>query len=383
MKVLSIGTDRKLFEEGSSVLSRNKDYVAVEKMEELHIIVFSLASIGLKEKTIGNLHLYPTNSLNRLMYVIDAVRIGRRLIKNYGMSRNNSVISCQDPFETGLVGYFLRRKFKLPLQLQIHTDFLSPYFRNTFLNRVRALIAKYTIPKADSLRVVSTVIADSVSNKFKDLKAKISILPIYVDVEKIINTGAVFANWSETAFEFTVLMVSRFTLEKQINVAIEAFKKVIDTKKNKNIGLYIIGDGPEEENLRNQINKLDLETHVKIRGWETQDLILSFYKNSDIFLLTSEYEGYGMTLIEAGAAGCPIVTTEVGIAKTDLFKNGENSFVCPVGDVDCLARGIIELEVNDEKRELFKDRMQDSIKKTAITREEYVKKYVDLLENLI
>jgi glycosyltransferase involved in cell wall biosynthesis len=57
--------------------------------------------------------------------------------------------------------------------------------------------------------------------------------------------------------------------------------------------------------------------------------------------LTSEYEGYGMTLIEALAASCPIVTTKVGIAKTDLFKDGVNSFVCPVGDVDCLSKKII------------------------------------------
>ena len=90
-----------------------------------------------------------------------------------------------------------------------------------------------------------------------------------------------------------------------------------------------------------------------------------------------------MTLIETGTAGCPIVTTNVGIAKTDLFKNGENAFVCPVGDVDCLSKSIIDLIKDGQKRKLFGERMQDSIRSTAISKEQYVSKYVSLLENLL
>ena len=61
MKVLSIGTDRKLFEKESAVLERSMDYTS--KLEEFHIIVFSLKKHNLSQKDEGNLHIYPTNSL--------------------------------------------------------------------------------------------------------------------------------------------------------------------------------------------------------------------------------------------------------------------------------------------------------------------------------
>ena len=149
------------------------------------------------------------------------------------------------------------------------------------------------------------------------------------------------------------------------------------------MGLTISGQGPEQSNINDLAEELSIASNLKIRGWQDPDILIDHYKLSDVFLLTSEYEGYGMTLIEAAAAGCPIVTTEVGIAKTNLFKNGENSFVCPVGDVDCLADSVIELLSHPEKRELFKRQMQASIKAMSISREQYVAQYIGLLESLL
>ena len=122
--------------------------------------------------------------------------------------------------------------------------------------------------------------------------------------------------------------------------------------------------------------------NVDFQKWSGNP-ILQFYKGADVFLLTSEFEGYGMTLIEAAAAGCPVVTTKVGIAKTDLFKNGINSYVCPVGDVDCLAESVVGLIKNPERLESFRNKMREDIKTQIISKEEYQEKYVSLLESLI
>src|SRR4051812_23232359 len=114
MKVLSIGMDKKLFVDGSDVLSRSIGYA--EKMEELHIVVFALEKAGYVEKKIGNLFIYPTNSKSRFKYISDAKKIGQKIIqKNSG----DWIITTQDPFETGLVGYKLKKKLNLPLQIQI------------------------------------------------------------------------------------------------------------------------------------------------------------------------------------------------------------------------------------------------------------------------
>lgn len=374
MKVISIGTDRKFFEDGSAVFARNFDYAS--KMEELHVIVFSLKKLGLKPKNVGNLYLYPTNSKTRLHYICDTLRIGKEIIGHL----NNVVITSQDPFETGLVGYFLRRKNNFPLQIQIHTDFLSSYFKSSFLNRIRVRIAKFTISRAQGLRVVSKVIETSIKKQFSNLKIIPEVLPVFVDIEKIINTKpTIDIKEKFSQFKFIILMASRLTKEKRINVALGAFQKVISQFPY--AGLVIAGDGGERANLENLTRKLGLEKNVVFVGW--QDDLVSYYKTANLFLLTSEYEGYGMSLIEAGACGCPIVTTRVGIANTDLFVNNKNALVCEVDDVECIFRSIMDLIMNNVKRELFKREMQDSIKSITIAKEEYTARYVGLLEKLV
>lgn len=403
MRVLSIGTDRRLFEGSSAVLARNIEYAS--KMDELHIIVFSLKKLGLEPFSVDNLHIYPTNSSSRLFYIFDAIRVGKRIVENCDQIFNdgkeykngstpvvklkiensrNVVISCQDPFETGLAGYFLRRKFGFPLQFQVHTDFLSSYFKNSFLNIIRVRIAKFLIPRAQGLRVVSSVIETSITKHFPGLKIVPKVLPIFVDVDKILTasnllTLSVSKLEVFSRFKFSILMASRLTKEKRIDVALYALKKIIGEFPQ--TGLIIAGDGNQRKKLENLTKKLGINNNVVFAGWQ-KDLI-SYYKTADLFLLTSEFEGYGMTLIEAGASGCPIVTTRVGIANTNLFVNGKNSFVCPVGDVACLSESILELIMSNEKRELFKREMQDSIKTMAITKEDYTAKYVALLESLI
>jgi glycosyltransferase involved in cell wall biosynthesis len=378
MQVLSIGTDRKLFEDGSSVLLRNIEYAS--KTDRFYIIVFSLKKLGLEPKFVGNLYIYPTNSVTRMYYIFDAIRLGKKLIKENKLIIGNAVISTQDPFETGLVGYFLKRRFNLPLQLQVHTDFLSSHFANTFLNKIRIRLAKFLIPRAQGLRVVSKVIEKSIQKNFSKLNVSPQVLPVFVDVENIINTEPVRdINKDFPQFKFIIFMASRLTQEKRIDIALQAFKKVVNQFPY--VGLIIAGDGGDRIYLENLTKKLELSDKVVFVGWQ-KDLI-SYYKTTNIFLLSSEYEGYGMTLIEAGASGCPIITTKVGIADTSLFVDGYNSSVCPINDVDCIFKAILELIMDNTKKDLFKQRMRDSIKSSFIVKEEYTKKYVDLLENLI
>lgn len=376
MKVLSIGTDRKLFTEDSSVLERSKSYAS--KTEEYHVIVFTLKSEEHKFLKIGNLYIHPTNSLSQWFYVLDGYRLSKKIFKDFSFKRENAVVSTQDPFQTGFVGMCISERYKIPLQVQIHTDYLSPYFSESFFNIIRGFIASIVIPNADGIRVVSSIIADSLKTRFKRLKARVDILPVFVEIENFMNANSVDGEKADL-FDFTVLMASRLTEEKRIDVALDAFTKVVE--KFPKTGLLICGDGPEKEKLENLAKDHRLINNVVFMGWRND--LVSLYKTSDLFLLSSEYEGYGMTLIEAGASGCPIVTTNVGVAKTDLFKSGINSYICNVGDVEAISKDIIDLITNQEKRKLFKDKMQDSIRSIMLSKQDYVNKYITLLEGLI
>ncbi len=62
-------------------------------------------------------------------------------------------------------------------------------------------------------------------------------------------------------------------------------------------------------------NKLKLDDNVVLDGWQNKETIYSYYKTADLLLVTSDYEGYGMTIIEALASGLPVLSTDVGIAR--------------------------------------------------------------------
>jgi len=306
MNVLMISTDRKIFEDGSMVRSRMLEYGKL--FDELHIIVFSKERN--KTKISDNIFIYSTNSMSKFFYIINAVKIGKKIVKT---SPNNFIITTQDPFETGISGWLIAKKFKIKLQLQIHTDFLSRYFvQKSLLNRLRVVVAKFLLPKTNCIRVVSKRIADTLKTIVDD--SKIQILPIFIDIEKIKNVSIkVDLRKKYPQFDFIILMSSRLEKEKNISLAIFIMKEII--KEYPKTGLIIVGEGRERKSLKSQISSLKLDGNVIFDGWQNKDVLFSYYKTADLFLLTSDYEGYGMTIIEALAAGLPVISTDVGVAR--------------------------------------------------------------------
>ena len=304
MKLLMISTDRKIFDKNSAVAQRQIEYA--KKYEEVHIIIF--ANKTYSETILGtNVYVYPTRSSSRWTYVFDALKLGRFIVEKRGIVE----VTCQDPFETGLVGTLIKKRQPVSLELQVHTDIGSPAFQNfNILNKVRTRISKYTLTHADHIRVVSSRIQEYVGTLVEP--SRIEVRPIQIDTEKIKNTPVTIdLHVRFPQFSHIVLIASRLEKEKNISLALEAWKAVIE--KRPKAGLIIVGSGSEEGSLKELVNKLNLGNFVIFEGW--QNNLVSYYKTCDVFLLTSLYEGYGMTLVEAQAAGAKIVSTDVGIAK--------------------------------------------------------------------
>ena len=201
--------------------------------------------------------------------------------------------------------------------MQIHTEVFSPFFYSeNLVNKIRTSLAKFLLPRADGIRVVSERIKKSIEETFPDgsLSSRIMVLPILVDIEKIKNARVNTDLHLEKPGEFIILMASRITREKNIGLAIKAVKGL-------SVTLLIVGDGPE-------INNLKRMSYGNVSFAPFTDDLNSYYKTCDMFLLTSNYEGYGMTLIEAAAAGAKIISSDVGIASEilepeNIFKVGE------------------------------------------------------------
>ena len=102
MRVLMISTDAQIFNEGSAVRERMREYGNL--VDELHIIVFTLESQRAEKEQLGKVFLYPTNSFFKLKFISGAKKIGKRLLFQAQEKERLKkwIITVQDPFETAL-----------------------------------------------------------------------------------------------------------------------------------------------------------------------------------------------------------------------------------------------------------------------------------------
>ena len=338
MKVLMISGDPAVLDSNSAVGKRTEEYRQV--FGELDVLVCQ------------------NNILNFFAGFINGFQLLRK--------KKFDVITAQSP-EHWFFAWVYSKIFKIPWQMQIHTDILNKYFwRESLKNKIRAILAKFLILRASCIRVVSEKIKNSLTAYGLRPKA-VAVLPIFVDMEKIKNAQIKIDLHDKYGKDkFIILMASRLTREKNIGLAVEALSSLI--RANKRIQLIIVGNGPEEKKLKLRTMDYELWTNVAFEPWINN--LASYYKTCDLFLLTSNYEGYGMTLLEAAACGAKIVSSNVGIAPEIL--DPENIF--KVGDKNDL-KSKLKLAIERKIKPAKPLRVQ--------TKEDYLMLYKESLEQCL
>lgn len=325
-----ISTDRLIFDEKSAVRARQVEYA--KEWEEVHIVVFEKPTQDTRRIEIApNCWVYLTQSYSKFLYPWDAIRLGKKIIQERAITD----ITCQDASLTALAGVCLKKKFGIPLEIQIHEDLGSPYYAYNVTNKIRKMLANRYIPQAEKIRVVSERIkkyvemvcgnpqesSSATPSEERGTHPQIEVRPIAVDME-IIKAAPVLVDLHRKyrQFDKIVLMASRLEKEKNIELAIKAWPEVI--KNIPKAGLLIVGSGSQKSHLLALTSyllppssKLSLDHSIIFEDWVDRQTLISYYKTADLFLNTSLFEGYGMTLVEAQAAGCKIVSTDVGVAR--------------------------------------------------------------------
>lgn len=306
------------------------------------------------------------------------------------------VITAQSP-EHWLLAWIFSLIFRIPWQIQIHVDIFSPYFwRESLKNKLRVGLVKFLLPKADGIRVVSERIKQSLVSDIGCQVSRIVVLPVFVNAQKI-QSAKVKVNLRQkySNYDFIILMASRLTKEKNIGLAVGAMKELLQNADNRNQQsassaynqhhrhynplLLIVGEGPEQKNIQLLITDYQLQNNVIIEPW-SKDLV-SYYKTVDLFLLTSNYEGYGRTVVEAMAAGLSVIMTDVGLAG-ELLIDDLDGLVIPVGDTKALAENIKNLINNPGKKDAMIKESFELINSLS-SKEEYLRLYKEGLMSLV
>ncbi|MDR3570875.1 MAG: glycosyltransferase [Candidatus Pacebacteria bacterium] len=301
-RVLQIGADRSkrgILYPGSPAFERQQAYARA--FGKLDILGFSKISDGAKPYADTHLSITPTNSTSSLRYGYDALRIAKKMPRP-------SVVSAQDPFETGLVAWLIARRLRAPLHVQVHTDFLAPaYTQHSLVNRIRVHIAWFVLKRAKRIRVVSAGVKQVLSRALPN--TAVTVLPIFADLEKI--RAAKIAPELAARFEhfaYKLLVVARLEPEKNVELAIRAFA----ASAPKDTCLIVVGEGSERERLAQLSHQLGVAERVFFEGEKSS---VEYYPLADLVLVTSDYEGYGLVIVEALAAGKPVFSTDVGVAR--------------------------------------------------------------------
>ncbi len=324
MKVLSIGNDRSVLDTQSAVAKRLRIYgtqvarydvlVPAPKRESVPLSdrVTALGSGGLvKPLQLFNLHCLAKHRMRERVY---------------------DVVTVQDPYYLGFVGYMLARKFQIGLEVQVHGWEQYTGFRK--------ILAKFLLSRADAVRVVSKRLQQQLVESFGVQEERITVVPIYSEVR-----SREYEARKKESEKFVFLTVGRLVPIKNMSMQIEVFSDII--KKHPKTELWIVGEGEERKKLESEIKNQGLEKNIQLYGQKKN--LESFYKQADAFVLTSDYEGWGLVVIEAASYGLPIIMTDVGCAG-EVIKNEESGLVIPVDDTESLARAMLRIREDGNLR---------------------------------
>lgn len=139
----------------------------------------------------------------------------------------------------------------------------------------------------------------------------------------------------QAPFSHRIVSIGALKESKNFRLLLDAFSEVLQYI---DACLVILGHGPEYSNLQIRINELGLQKRVFLPGFDPDpDLWL---RNADLFVLSSDYEGFGNVVVEALAAGTPVVSTDCPHGPSEILDGGRYGLLVPVGDISALANAI-------------------------------------------
>jgi glycosyltransferase involved in cell wall biosynthesis len=165
-----------------------------------------------------------------------------------------------------------------------------------------------------------------------------------------------------------IITVGWFKAQKNHTMLIQAFARI---KRDPGARLMLLGDGPLRATLEGMVKGEGLSGQVLMPGYAEDPV--PYYKSADLFVLSSDYEGFANVIVEALACGLPVVSTDCQSGPAEILENGRWGRLVPVGDVNALAAAMEAALAADHDRAALKRRAADfSLAATA-------DKYLNLL----
>ncbi|MEN9389987.1 MAG: hypothetical protein RLZZ283_87 [Candidatus Parcubacteria bacterium] len=359
MRVLMLSTDSNMLDTSSRVYRRTRAYADLVES----IVVVLVGSGQAFDRTDGKVRVIRFAASNKIV----ALFALWFQLPAFAWSEKIDIVTTQDPLWCGLLGVRVKQKNRIPLQVQIHTDFRNPqYMHESLMRRIESVLPPYVLRRASSVRIVSERMR---ADAERLSRAPVRTLPVMIDVD----SDGVTARPSEYGAYPIALMVCRLVREKNVAVAIEALSTLSD------MHLYIVGDGPLRATLEEKARVSGVAHRVHFLGWK--QTVRPYFEHASCFLSLSAYEGYGLSLAEAALFGCPIIATDAGLAGAELRDQEHVTLVnAHKYDVRMALKSVVE---NAEAASVRARAARAAIESVRLPPAVYAERYVGLLSECL
>jgi N-acetyl-alpha-D-glucosaminyl L-malate synthase BshA len=204
-------------------------------------------------------------------------------------------------------------------------------------------ITKFSIERSDAVTAVSSYLRDETYRAFGCVSCDLKVIPNFVNLNEYQPGEPTGRRGLAPDGHQLITHVSNFREVKRVKDVVRVFARI---HRAMPATLVMIGDGPERVDAENEARELSVSQDVKFLG--RLDSVASLLQASDLFLLPSQTESFGLAALEAMACGSPVVATRAG-GLPEVVDDEVNGILEPVGSVEAMGRRAVELLRSPER----------------------------------
>ena len=253
--------------------------------------------------------------------------------------RPDVVISALTPVNVVALVSKLIFRSAVPVIIRQDNTFTEEVDIGTVKERVVLRVLKWLLPAADCIVTVSQGVAADLRNVAPTASNKVITIynPVVWPDHQEKTASSIDHPWFQDESVPVILSVGRLVPVKDHANLLRAFSQVVESRPAR---LVILGEGPERRNLTDLTEQLGMSRYVDMPGFLGNPF--AYMSKSNVFALSSRYEGLPTVLIEAMASGTPVVSTDCRSGPREILEDGKWGRLVPVGDWRSMAEAIIQ-----------------------------------------
>lgn len=267
--------------------------------------------------------------------------------------RRPDVMHLGDPVMC-LVGIPLKRLFRIPVAVTVHGLDIT-YDRSWYQRLIVPLLRE-----CSHIVCISRQAQEECAKRV--MTENVTVIPPGIDTHNLpsptpeaCRTVERVTNEADQGAE-VLLTVGRLVKRKGVEHFIRNILPLVLAERSQ-VVYWVVGDGPERENIKRTVERADLDSHVYMWGQVSKQTLAAIYERADVVVMPNiavagDMEGFGLVALEANLAGVPVVASELeGIQ--DAITNGQNGVLISSNDIQGFARHVVEMLENEKERLAF------------------------------